>query len=668
MATSNAMNTSNDRVKYTISITQNSQSIQNNTSNVTVNVRFYRTNTGYTTYGTGTVYCKINGTTYSASVTPSQRITNAGIVLFSKNLNISHNTDGTKTLTCSAWINLDTPLTSSEQSYSQVLTTIPRYAKIVTFTVGKIDETSLKVTWGCDAACDKIYYSLNGGGFIETGGYPNFVINGLTANTTYSVKIRVRRKDSQLITDSSPYVQSTYNYPHCTNSPDFTIGKKNTLTIYNPLGRSCSIWIEAANGSQKGGDVISGTSISGYNNSEWQQWFYSSIPNSTSGQYKVLVKYGTVTMTRNNGNTYQITGNEIPTVNGITYKDIDSSVVAITGNNQQIVQNKSNLQVNYEQATPNYSAGSITKYSFELNGVIKESTAAGGSVTFGTIDSANDLTLTLTVTDSRGLTATKSITITMLAHSNPTANVVLERLNNYEDEVYLTVDASISSIDGKNTMTIKYRYKLSDEDYTSFVTIPNNETQTLSLDKSKIYIFNVVVTDVFGAVFSSTYTLNKGVFPLFIDINKNSVGINEFPAEGEAFRVAGGIAHFEDGAEISNEVIGDFVVEQGTSNLGGVNWTYQKWHSGHISLEGVKYSTSAQANTLIEAPLYLPFTVSNVKPYVTCLAGGWALSIPPYFNINSDNDQADVLTLYYQTRDSVSRTYYFAIQVKGTWR
>lgn len=125
MATSGAMSTDNQYVKYTISVTQNSQSITNNTSNVTVSVRFYRTNTGYTTYGTGTIYCKINGTTYSASVTPSHKITNSGIVLFTKTLNISHNTDGTKTLTCSAWISHNS-LMSNEQSYSQALTTIPR--------------------------------------------------------------------------------------------------------------------------------------------------------------------------------------------------------------------------------------------------------------------------------------------------------------------------------------------------------------------------------------------------------------------------------------------------------------------------------------------------------------------------------------------------------------
>lgn len=125
MATSSAMSTTNDKIKYKITITQNSQSVANNTSNVTVSVRVYRTNTGYTTYGTGTVYCTINGTQYTEAITSSDKITSSGIVLFSKTLNIAHNADGTKTLATSARITHD-QFSSSSQSYSQPLTTIPR--------------------------------------------------------------------------------------------------------------------------------------------------------------------------------------------------------------------------------------------------------------------------------------------------------------------------------------------------------------------------------------------------------------------------------------------------------------------------------------------------------------------------------------------------------------
>ncbi len=130
MGTSSTFGTSNSHVKYNIKINQNSQSIDGNYSNVSVWVDFWRDNSGYTTYGSGPCYCKINGTTYSATVSSSQKITNSGITLFSKTLDIYHNSDGSKYLEASAWISMDTPLTSSEQGYGEWLTTIPRASTI----------------------------------------------------------------------------------------------------------------------------------------------------------------------------------------------------------------------------------------------------------------------------------------------------------------------------------------------------------------------------------------------------------------------------------------------------------------------------------------------------------------------------------------------------------
>lgn len=124
MATSSNMTTTNSNIWYWIEMIQNSQDVANNTSNVTVRVWFERT-AGYTSYGTGTVYCKINGTQYSASVTTSQKITGTPIKLFEKTLNIGHNTDGTKSLGMSAWIS-HSVVDSNEQSWSSSLSTIAR--------------------------------------------------------------------------------------------------------------------------------------------------------------------------------------------------------------------------------------------------------------------------------------------------------------------------------------------------------------------------------------------------------------------------------------------------------------------------------------------------------------------------------------------------------------
>lgn len=72
LATSEAFDTSNQFIKFEIKVKENSYSVENNSSNVTVTVRFWRTN-GYTTYGNGTVYCYIYDTTYSQSVTSDQK-------------------------------------------------------------------------------------------------------------------------------------------------------------------------------------------------------------------------------------------------------------------------------------------------------------------------------------------------------------------------------------------------------------------------------------------------------------------------------------------------------------------------------------------------------------------------------------------------------------------
>lgn len=231
-----------------------------------------------------------------------------------------------------------------------------------------------------------------------------------------------------------------------------------------------------------------------------------------------------------------VNANPLFTVNNVSYKDINNETVAITEDNQKIVQNKSELQVIYTAAIA-LKGAEITDYKFILNEIIQNSADEGGSINFGTINSANNIELTVIVTDSRGNETTVTKNITILSHNNPNAIVTLQRLNNYEDETYLTVDASISSIDSKNTMSIQYRYKVSGGTYNSFVTIEDNEKQILSLDKNNMYIFNIVVTDALGARYDKEHALGKGVFPFFIDTVKSSVGINNFPNKEFSFEV-----------------------------------------------------------------------------------------------------------------------------------
>lgn len=233
------------------------------------------------------------------------------------------------------------------------------------------------------------------------------------------------------------------------------------------------------------------------------------------------------------------------TASQVTYADTNTAVTAVTGNALHIVQNKSTLAVTINTAAGGNKGASISQYTLTVNGVTKTATKIG-TINFGAVNSANNVTLTVVAKDSRGNTTTIEKTITVFAWTDPVVSATLERLNNYEDETYLTVKASISSVNSKNAMTITYKKKQNGGSYGTPTTINNNAKNTLTCDKNYEWVVSVTVADKFGST-TKEFPLAKGKFPLFIDTEKNAVGINEFPAEGEAFHVAGGVALFEEG-------------------------------------------------------------------------------------------------------------------------
>ncbi len=540
--------TSPTHIEVTWSATQ---SIPNNTS--TISWKCYARNAngngdpnGWYYVMAGPVVVTINGTTVLNKSARFAMYSNA--LLGSGKITVNHNTDGSKSVAVGITAAIYTYATSSSYSGTIALDKIPRYLSINSIEFANKTETSIVVKWSVSHQRTSTYYSLDNGTtwigsatdgetLASDGKSGTFNILNLKPNTAYSVKVKFKRTDSDLWTESGAQSFTTYNYPYCNSTPNFIIGNAVKIGFYNPLGRNLKWEVLGADGSLIAANATTATSYTGISGDGSVANLYKSIPNAKSGTYKVKVTYGSSNPTITGG-TYSIKGTEIPTINSFDYIDNTASTVAITGNNKHIVQNKSTLLARFTAATPNKSAGSIKTYVVKCNGKTGTWNAAG-SYDLGTINSGSNVNLTLTVTDSRGLTASKTITVTMLAHSNPSAAVTLKRLNNYEDESYLTVNGAVSSVNGKNTMAIKYRYKVSGGSYGSFVTIGDNAKQTLSLDKNKIYVFNVVVTDAFGATYNKEHTLGKGVFPLFIDTAKNSVGINCFPHSESSFEIDG---------------------------------------------------------------------------------------------------------------------------------
>jgi hypothetical protein len=541
--------------KFTLSVNEDSQSAANNTSTVGFNFTISSLGGGWNWEGWGaniSYVVTVNGTRYTGTIPIYDG--NSTVSLKSGKINVAHNTDGTKSFSYSFSVTDTSGQTytcgNASASGTMALNTIARYLSINSVEVTNKTETSVVVKWSVSHPRSSTYYSFdNGVTWIgsatdgETLAADNksgsFNILKLSPNTTYNLKLKFRRADNDLWTEGSNQSFTTYDFPHVTATPDFVIGDAMYLALYNPLGRTVTATMFGDDGS-----VIwsatgwTGNSIGSNNAPTDIENLYRSIPNKRSGGYKMRTQYGD-SVREIAGGTYSIKGNEVPTINGLGYHDGAEWVVNVTKDDKQIVQNKSDLLATAIAATPQYWAGSITEYVFECNGASRTESQPG-SYSLGTVNSTQNVNLTLTVVDSRGLSASKTIEVTMVPHTDPTAIVTLKRKNNYEDETYLTVDGSVSPVNDKNKMAIKYQYKVSGGSFGAFVDIGDNETHTLSLDKNSVYVFNVVVTDSFGATnYNKEHTLGKGVFPLFIDVKKNSVGVNKFPASDNGFEASG---------------------------------------------------------------------------------------------------------------------------------
>lgn len=176
---SQTMTTSNPRVNYRIVVTTKSQSIENNSTTMNVQVQAWRNNSGYTTSGSGRCYCKIQGTEYSDAVYDSQKITEYSYtVLFTRDVTVAHNNDGSCTLSLSAWID-HYAFSTSEQSYSTALPTIPRASQpslsTNEFNIG--DELVINTNPVSPAFTHNIYFITADGEYeeIATGVKDNFI-------------------------------------------------------------------------------------------------------------------------------------------------------------------------------------------------------------------------------------------------------------------------------------------------------------------------------------------------------------------------------------------------------------------------------------------------------------------------------------------------------------
>ena len=187
------------------------------------------------------------------------------------------------------------------------------------------------------------------------------------------------------------------------------------------------------------------------------------IPNATSGLCTITCKTfvsGTETGSSSVTLTLNVPSSVVPSISSVSVAEAASGIAAQFGG---YVRTRSKLSV---AISASGSQGStVSSYRTTLDNV----TYTSSSFTSNTLNTAGTLSMTVTVTDSRGRTATASRSITVLDYSPPSLTAFrAERCNTDGSaaqmdgtKVRVSLAGSVSSVGSKNVISCTVYYRLS---------------------------------------------------------------------------------------------------------------------------------------------------------------------------------------------------------------
>lgn len=427
----------------------------------------------------------------------------------------------------------------------------PAYTSISSFTVSKksgyLGITQVSVSWSAAHTCSTIQYSTDNGSSWATANSDvnassgSFTISGLSAGTGYNFKLRVKRRDSGLTTDSSAYYQSTYQINTISSStPNVSNGSSLNVTASNPSGASCRIRIECGSESRlsKSGTNVT-FSVSEINS--LMQYFTTSKTFTIRVVACTLNDAGEEIYWHWKDGTYTII-NSNPIFNDFQYCDNNSSMVAITGSNAYIVKGKSKLKVTIPAANKMTAQNYATPVSYRIEASNLTGNIAYSendvSLELGVLDVSGAINLNVSAIDSRGNITTKTKVIYVIDYAPPSQSVSIRRINEFENTTRINVSGIFSLITcgtaNKNTISrVRFRYKESTattwsswQNLTYSITDNNYlcTQQALDLDNEKSFNFEIEVVDKLETVILP-YFVAQGIPIEFINATKKNVGI-----------------------------------------------------------------------------------------------------------------------------------------------
>lgn len=556
------------------------QSITGNYTDITLKVylSYYTIDVGARSDST----ISINGTSETYTV-PAIEDYSSGWkkkLLKTKTVRVNHNADGTKSgVSLSAsWrfsgsysgVSIGTITAST----TVTLNSIDRSAPTVSCSVSSITANGFKISATSSATSDIWQYSLNGGTswtqFSTTAGTSaSITLSSLSPNTSYSVRVRARKKSNQVYGTSGTISAKTLGGAVIASCNNFSADASSVtlsmrVTVYNA---SYTNYITIKNGSTtylslSGRTWATGTSDRSITLSAAERTTLLNAMaslKSFTATIQLVTKSGTTQIGNASTCTCTISTTQTasgPTISGFTFADSYATTTTITGNDQVLIQGYSKLTVTPGTATAKNGA-SIVSYSAVCSGVTKSNTT-GAALTLGEIGTSGTRDITLTVTDSRGYTASATKSVTVVAYSKPKINSAsLRRTNDIETEMQLVFDGSISPITVGDTqknslLYVRYRYKLtSASSYNSYTSILGSVTangtsfsfsnlELCNLNSESSYDFHLQIRDKLDSLTSLDlyFVVSQGT-PL-VALRKKMVGINT-PNPEAALHVVGNV-------------------------------------------------------------------------------------------------------------------------------
>lgn len=600
------------------------QSAVNNTSTVNAKMIFKRTNTGYTTYGTGTFNMNVNGTAYTTG-SIAYSFGSSDTVVLNKTLTIAHNANGTKSFTISASYSGDSPI-GGNGSQSFTLNTIDRNAPTVTFSVSDVTSNSFKISATATYSCNIWQYKIDSGSWTTfstaSSTTANKSITGLSPSTTYSVTVRARRTHNNIYGTSSAksiktignsVINSAEAFQADSSSPLFRLNITNYVQTYTHS-------LEVYSGASMLAKFENLSFSKGTNNVDIQPTATQinavllAMKNNASldityklYSYENEVQIGNVSEKVGTAQTSSSISSPTLSSTSFSYEDSNSITAEITGNNQYLIQGYSTLSVTCPTATAKNQAD-ISKYFVTVGNTTIESDTS--TINFGIIGTSGAITVIVGAKDTRGYTSTITGIVNVISYSQvQIKELIFGRVNNYETFCNLDISGSFSPISvlgvDKNTIqSMQYRKKsASDSEWGEWTNITptisgsgfsylSNSFESISSDSSWSFEFRVndkLTSDTESA------SVEQGV-PL-ISLRKGKMGVNN-PNPAYAIDATGDINASEN-LRINGNAIADFIVEQGTSG----NWTWRKWASGRAECHGV-FSLALTNNNIWVSPWY----------------------------------------------------------------